>query len=188
MVYTIAIAQLGSEDHMQVFIVWKGHRDYEENVAVCATEELADGVLAEHGVKLRHSPGSEHTFAGAQDELLDDELVPWGIEPCEFRGLLPTGSSAGPKARTTDPNTSKAAALANKPRAGSQRARLLQVVIDKGAIGATAEEAAKATGIRLNSASTRMSELVRGGHIREGGTRRTEAIIYFDARRGLPGG
>lgn len=88
-----------------------------------------------------------------------------------------------PKSRSTDPPTSKAAAVHNRPRAGSQRARLLEAIVfhsnpapsPRTRYGLTAEEAAEATGIRLNSASTRMSELLRGGWISEHGERRTEA-------------
>ena len=88
-----------------------------------------------------------------------------------------------PKARSTDPSTSKEAAVHNRPRAGSQRARLLEAIVfhstpgpgPRPRNGLTAEEAAKQTGIRLNSASTRMSELLRGGWIEESGQRRTEA-------------
>lgn len=88
-----------------------------------------------------------------------------------------------PKARSTDPPTSKAAAVHNRPRASSQRGRLLEAIVfhsnpapgPRARYGLTAEEAAEATGIRLNSASTRMSELLRGGWIAEHGTRETEA-------------
>lgn len=172
------------ESKMQVWIVWKGHRDYEENVAVCATEELAEGVLAEHGVEKRHSPGSEHTFSGSRDELMDAELTPWGIEACVFRSPLPTGT-VGPKARTTDPSTSKLAALRNQPRSGTQRAKLLAAVKSARFEGMTAEQAAAAARIRLNSASTRMSELMRGGHIVESATLRRktsggeQAMVYI---------
>jgi hypothetical protein len=88
-----------------------------------------------------------------------------------------------PKARSTDPPTSRKAAVHNQPRAGSQRARLLEAIVfhsnpapgPRPRNGLTAEEASKMTGIRLNSASTRMSELLRGGWIAEQGERVTEA-------------
>jgi hypothetical protein len=182
MVYSVAIAQLEKGGpSMNVYIVWKGDRDYEENVAACATEELAEGVLAEFGVTMRSEPGWPD-----RSSLMDAAMTPWGIEECEWRGAMPTGSGA--KARATDPGTSKAAAAHAKPRAGSQRQRLYIAVRAAGPRGMTAEEAAKATAIRLNSASTRMSELVRGDWLAEsqGGTRKTsggeQAIVYVAKR------
>jgi len=77
-----------------------------------------------------------------------------------------------------DPLTSKAAALANFPRSGSQRRRVLRVIYAAGAAGLTAEEAADRTGMPSaasgNSAAKRMSELKQGGWIESSGrTRRT---------------
>jgi len=99
-------------------------------------------------------------------------------------GVKPETLSEGPKARSTDPPTSKTAALRNKPRAGTQRDRLLSAVASTARHGMTAEEAALRTGIRLNSASTRMSELLRGGHVMESpDTRKTsggeQAVVYI---------
>lgn len=87
------------------------------------------------------------------------------------------------KARTTDPDTSKAAAVASLPRQGTQRDLLLECVVDSESRGLTAEEAARNAGIRLNAASTRMSELVRGEFIKDSGERRKTsgrqpAIVY----------
>lgn len=93
----------------------------------------------------------------------------------------------GPKARRTDPDTSRLAALKNEPRRGTQRAKLLYAIVARGSRGATAEEAAREAGIRLNAASTRMSELVRGEHIIATDERRetsggASAIVYRSAK------
>lgn len=114
-----------------------------------------------------------------------DILQAWQAKLAERDPQLRLGEAVPetPKVRSTDPPTSKAAAVNNRPRAGSQRARLLEVVVfhsdpapgPRPKYGVTAEEAAKATGIRLNSASTRMSELLRGGWVAEQGERETEA-------------
>lgn len=69
------------------FVVWKGHRGHEENVAVCLTKERAEKVLTENGVLLRHSPGSEFTDPGAREELLDEEMTPWGIQEIPVVGV-----------------------------------------------------------------------------------------------------
>lgn len=63
----------------QVFIVWRGHRDSEENVVVCETRELAEGVLEKNGARR----GNNEHFP---DEVWDasPNSVPWGIEECSF--------------------------------------------------------------------------------------------------------
>lgn len=163
---------------MKVYVVWKGHRDYEENVAVCETELIAKGVLTRNGVEMRCVPGWPD-----RPEMMDVELTPWGIEAVDFIGRKGTG--VGAKVRSTDPTTSRLAFLSNQPRAGTQRAKLLEAVKSARFDGMTAEQAATAAGIRLNSASTRMSELMRGGHIVESTTltRKTSggdrAIVYL---------
>ena len=117
-----------------------------------------------------------------------DSLTKWNVARSKAERKMAAGHQ-GPKARTTDPNTAKAAAIRNRPRAGSQRERLYAAVRSAGPRGMTAEEAAGKTGIRLNSASTRMSELVRGDWLAEshGGTRKTsggeQAIVYIVKRQ-----
>lgn len=69
----------------------------------------------------------------------------------------------GPKRRRTDRAAARAAAAANEPRRGSQRARLLVALVDAGADGATADELAGRTGVPYVSCSTRLTELRRGG-------------------------
>lgn len=64
------------------------------------------------------------------------------------------------KARRSDPSTSKAAALAALPRAGTQRLRVLEALLSG---PKTADEIARWTGISYVSVSTRVSELVTGG-------------------------
>lgn len=68
----------------------------------------------------------------------------------------------GPKHRTTDPDTSRLAALRNVPRRTSQRARILRCVITAGHNGMTYSELAATLGIPGVSVSTRISELVAG--------------------------
>lgn len=76
----------------------------------------------------------------------------------------------GPKARGSDPDTSKTAALRNEPKRGSQRAQIVELLVrERG--GKTASDVAERLSIPLNSISTRMSELVRGGWIDIRGTR-----------------
>jgi hypothetical protein len=78
-----------------------------------------------------------------------------------------------------DPSTSRDAARANFPRAGSQRHVVLLAVVDSGARGLTAEECAEATGMRSgasgNSAAKRLSELRKAGYVRPTGTTRKTA-------------
>lgn len=78
------------------------------------------------------------------------------------------------KARVTDPLTSKRAARLARPRAGSQRERILQAIIDA-PLGLNYDEAAEATGIVSVSVSTRISELAKGGWIERAGERETSA-------------
>lgn len=78
------------------------------------------------------------------------------------------------KARSTDPSTSRRAALAAAPRAGSQRERILAAITAAPA-GLNYDEASEATGIVGVSVSTRISELARGGWIVRAGERETRA-------------
>lgn len=78
------------------------------------------------------------------------------------------------KARTTDPATSKRAALAAAPRAGSQRARVLAAIL-VASNGLTYDQVAEATGIVGVSVSTRISELVAAGLVERRGERPTSA-------------
>jgi hypothetical protein len=65
-----------------MFVVWRGHRDYEENVVVCVDREDAEQVLRENGVEPRRVPGY---IENAPKELLDADLVPWGIQEVPLR-------------------------------------------------------------------------------------------------------
>jgi len=78
------------------------------------------------------------------------------------------------KVRTSDPETSRMAAVSAWPRAGSQRERILRAIIDSPA-GLTYDGAAEATGIVGVSTSTRISELARAGWIEQNGERETSA-------------
>lgn len=74
--------------------------------------------------------------------------------------------------RTTDPDTSRLAALQAQPRIGSQRARVLDRIRSSGIYGQTAREVEQATGIER--AGRRVSELKQGGHIVATGDRRED--------------
>lgn len=96
-----------------------------------------------------------------------------------------------PKARATDPATSRKASLDNLPRRDNQHGKLLEVIA-LAPDGMTAEEACKAAGdLRLNSGSTRLSELVRAGWLdfSEDDTRPTtsgsEAGIYRASKKAM---
>lgn len=78
------------------------------------------------------------------------------------------------KHRSADPSTSRRAALAAAPRAGSQRERILAAIVAAPA-GLNYDEASEATGIVGVSVSTRISELARGGWIVRNGERETRA-------------
>lgn len=78
------------------------------------------------------------------------------------------------KHRNTDPATSRRAALAAAPRAGSQRERILAAITAAPA-GLNYDEASEATGIVGVSVSTRISELARGGWIEQSGERETSS-------------
>lgn len=79
--------------------------------------------------------------------------------------LLAPEIPATPKVRNSDPDTSRLAMLRNRPRAGSQRAQLLDAFLNARETGLTAAEASTVTGIPYVSASTRLSELKAGEHI-----------------------
>jgi hypothetical protein len=95
--------------------------------------------------------------------------------------------------RSTDPDTSKLAALKNEPRRGTQRARVLEEIERSGLDGLTAKQVEERSG--LKGAWKRVSELKQGGHIvdigeRDGGTVFATARYFavtssLDARNGL---
>lgn len=91
------------------------------------------------------------------------------------------GSPATPAARSTDPRTSHRAAQLARPRAGGQRAKLLEAWRRAASnqprfLGYTADEACRYAGVRLNSGTRRITELVEGGWLEDSGqTRKTEA-------------
>lgn len=82
------------------------------------------------------------------------------------------GLTPGPKAmsRTSDPDTSKAAARMIYPRTGTMRHRCLMHINSCGYTGATYEDVETATGIR--DPWKRISELVQSGLVRPQGTRK----------------
>jgi hypothetical protein len=72
---------------------------------------------------------------------------------------------AGPKVRSGDPATSRRAALDNLPRRNNQYRRIITLLADRPSWTPTAEEIGAQSGIRLNSVSTRLSELERAAWV-----------------------
>ena len=72
-----------------------------------------------------------------------------------------------------DSETSRKAALENFPRSGSQRRRVLLIVVRAGHAGRTSDEIADRYEINLYSVKPRLLELRRGGWVRRTGERRT---------------
>jgi hypothetical protein len=64
---------------MNAYVIWTGHRDYEENVAVCADWDTAAEYLAEQGVDLRR-PYKTTKFM----EFVDEKGTPWGVSEIPF--------------------------------------------------------------------------------------------------------
>jgi hypothetical protein len=104
----------------------------------------------------------------------------------------------GPKARTSDPDTAKLAALRNKPKRGSQRAKIVDLLVDEaraaggvaGFRGITASGIANRLSIPLNSISTRMSECERGGWVAVRGTvfeAGADRSLYIPTEKALQG-
>lgn len=82
---------------------------------------------------------------------------------------------AGRKVRTSDPSTSRKAALEALPRQGGQRHRILAAIVQTGVRGLTYDDVSERLKLRGVSVSTRISELAQGGWIEEHGHRRTSA-------------
>jgi DNA-binding MarR family transcriptional regulator len=74
-----------------------------------------------------------------------------------------------PKVRKTDPETAQQAWIKIIPKVGTQRYRLLEAL----RIGdSTQDELAAMTGMKINSVSTRLSELLKAGWIEVTGDER----------------
>jgi hypothetical protein len=86
-------------------------------------------------------------------------------------GPEPTGRGAYGAPRDSLPwsntTTSKAAAEAKLPTAGSDRAAVLEAIRQAGGWGLTREEAEAAAGVTANSCRPRVVELLAAGLIRE---------------------
>lgn len=82
---------------------------------------------------------------------------------------------ASRKVRSTDPATSRQAALEALPRQGAQRRRILEAIASTGIRGLTYDDVSERLQMRGVSVSTRISELARGGWIEARGERRTSA-------------
>jgi hypothetical protein len=86
--------------------------------------------------------------------------------------------------------TSKAAAIAAEPRAGTVRRRVLDVIRDSGERGATDDEIEARLGLRHQTASPRRTELLNSGHVVDSGmkrrTRSGHDAIAWIAVRGEP--
>lgn len=104
--------------------------------------------------------------------------------------------AAAPRARTTDPDTSRRAYLDNLPRARSQRRRIMEALCPPDGTAllrfdtprATADALADQLALPLNSVSTRLSELLAGGWVYANGTQPTHtgtpATAYSITTRG----
>lgn len=87
-----------------------------------------------------------------------DDLFEWAQDPRS-------------KARSGDPDTSKRAAFANLPLKGTQRREILDIHLANPK-GLTDDELSQLTSIRLNSLTTRRSELYQGGWLEDSGLER----------------
>lgn len=92
-------------------------------------------------------------------------------------------SDVEPRARTTDPGTSHAAARSMRDAASAQRAKLLGAVRGSGLFGLTCAEADSQLGWRETSAGRRMSELRELGLVHDSGMLRKtpsgrQAIVW----------
>lgn len=104
----------------------------------------------------------------------------------------PTVDGVAP-ARSTDPGSSAAAAVAVAPRTGNQRGRCLMAMYRNttAALGATAWDVETWTGLPTSSVSKRMGELERSGHVehRDGRMRSTGrgglGLVYYFTEKGL---
>lgn len=113
-------------------------------------------------------------------------LQPFPVAPSLFEPLpdrppepFAGGGSPAPDApdanhlggfRSSDPSTSRISALRNYPRSGTQRSRILDLALDLGDV--TTFECLGRLGLRHETASTRISELVRGGWLEDSGRTR----------------
>jgi DNA-binding CsgD family transcriptional regulator len=80
------------------------------------------------------------------------------------------------KVRTDAAPTSRAAAIAAQPRAGTQAARILDEIVRSGSSGLTDEQIAAQTGLSLNKVRPRRGELRAKGYVRYSGTDRATAL------------
>lgn len=94
----------------------------------------------------------------------DDMLHPEGNNPQGLDFATP------PKVRRGDPETSWAAWILSLPRMPRQRAAIVRSLLQDGP--ATQDELALRLDMRVNSVSTRISELVKAGYVEDSGTRR----------------
>jgi hypothetical protein len=103
----------------------------------------------------------------ARDE---ETLFPRG--PAGTWGASPAASDPDTLVRRNGPETSKAAARSMHGNTRSIRARVLRYLIDCGRVGMINEECAAAHGLRTQTQTARMRELVQRGLARDSGERR----------------
>lgn len=103
--------------------------------------------------KLGVEPGQEFTLATANGQTSIYDVA------------ASDATSLGPFARDSD--TSRKAALANYPRSGTQRHRILEYVIGMGDYGATRDGIAMVLGLGPQSVGPRVLELIEGGWLHE---------------------
>jgi predicted ArsR family transcriptional regulator len=87
------------------------------------------------------------------------------------------------------PETSARAAVANAPRSGTQRWRVLRAVSFAGWTGLTDDEIGSKTGLHGNAVRPRRGELVKAGFVEDSGLRRPSvmgnpAVVWTATRAG----
>lgn len=105
------------------------------------------------------------TYIAFLEGLVRELAAKLDTESAIRQGAAAALGRPGPKARRTDPSTSHQAAAANLPRRDTQQRRIVEYLVkekrrmDELFRGRTAEHLHFALDLRLNSVSTRLSEL-----------------------------
>jgi predicted ArsR family transcriptional regulator len=109
-------------------------------------------------------------------------------QPSLFDGPTDVAENRTGPSHHNAPETSAAAAVANAPRSGTQRARVLIAVARHG--GLTDDEIGMVCGLSGNAVRPRRGELVQGGYVEDSGDRRpsamgNEAVVWTATPRGV---
>jgi hypothetical protein len=120
-----------------------------------AVDQTVEEIVEElRRARMQERPISEEDIRHAVIRVIEDYVL-----------ADPMPVHAGPKVRSGDPSTSRRAALDVMPRRNNQYRRIITLLGDRPGWQATAEEIGAHAGIRLNSISTRMSELERAAWV-----------------------